>query len=182
LDEITAADHGSPVDQASSEGIREGPGMKTLQEISDRMEIEELFIKYAYAIDERNFDELDDVFLPEAVIDGSSVGSAKGDYQVMKPWLKQALAMFPGYQHIPVATKIEIKGDEAFTKTVCFNPIVSKDAGGWDTEVFFVGLWYVDHLIRTTKGWRISSRREERSWFFNFENKLKPLPPLPGES
>jgi hypothetical protein len=48
--------------------------MKTLQQMSDRMEIEELFIKYAYAIDERKLDELDEIFLPDAIIDNSGAG------------------------------------------------------------------------------------------------------------
>jgi hypothetical protein len=118
--------------------------MKTLQEISDRIEIEELFVKYAYAIDERNYDELDDVFTPDAVFDGTPLGGPKGSIQVMKPWLKEALAKYPGFQHVATSTKIEIKGDEAFTKTVCFNPMVTKDNGGVDTELFFlVLLFYV---------------------------------------
>jgi hypothetical protein len=152
--------------------------MKTLQEISDRMEIEELFIKYAYAIDERKYDELDDVFLPDAIFDGAPLGGPTGSYKVMKPWLEKALASYPGFQHVPVSTKIEIKGDEAFTKTVCFNPMITKDNGGVDTELFFVGLWYTDHLVRTPKGWRIKMRREDRSWFFNAQDKVKAQPPF----
>ena len=152
--------------------------MKSLQEISDRMEIEELFIKYAYAIDERNYDELDDVFLPDAIFDGEDIGGPRGHWRDMKPWLIKALGSYPGFQHIPVSTKIEIKGGEAFTRTVCFNPMITKDNGGLDQELFFVGLWYRDHLVRTPAGWRIKERREERSWFFNAQNNVLPQPPF----
>ena len=41
----------------------------TLQEISDRFEIQELFVDYTQAIDRRNWDALDDVFTPDAHID-----------------------------------------------------------------------------------------------------------------
>src|SRR5215510_13187939 len=98
---------------------------KTLQEISDRIEIEELFIKYAYGIDERQIDELDDVFLPDAVVDASDLGGPRGLWPEMKVWIAKSLAAFAGHQHIPISTKIEIRGDEAFTRTVCLNPLVT---------------------------------------------------------
>ena len=37
----------------------------SLEEISDRMEIQDLMVRYSYAIDSRNWDALDDVFTPE---------------------------------------------------------------------------------------------------------------------
>ena len=41
----------------------------TLDELSDRQEIQELMVEYCYAIDTRNWEALDDVFTPDAVID-----------------------------------------------------------------------------------------------------------------
>ena len=52
--------------------------MYTQQEISDRLEIQDLLNRYSYAIDERNFDDLDNVFTPDATIDYSQVGGDKG--------------------------------------------------------------------------------------------------------
>jgi hypothetical protein len=151
--------------------------VKTLQQISDRIEIEELFIKYAYAIDERNYDELDDVFLPDAVFDNTAVGGPRSDWPTMKKWLAIALANYAGCQHVTTSTRIDIKGDEAFTKTACFNPMVVKDNGGIDQQVFFVGVWYLDHLVRTPQGWRIKERKEQRSWFFNARETMPAVPP-----
>ena len=31
----------------------------------------------------------------------------------------------------------------------------------------FCGLWYVDTLVRTSDGWRIKNRVEEKSYFHN---------------
>ena len=38
---------------------------------------------------------------------------------------------------------------------------------GAEKQVFMLGLWYVDTYRRTSDGWRISSRKEEKSWVFN---------------
>ena len=49
----------------------------TLQEISDRLEIQELFVDYTQAIDCRNWDGVDDVFTADAHIDFQEI--AEGD-------------------------------------------------------------------------------------------------------
>ena len=52
-----------------------------------------------------------------------------------------------------------------------------RDRGGADMDVAFCGLWYRDHLVRTTAGWRIKARVEERSWIFNALEANMPVPP-----
>jgi hypothetical protein len=43
--------------------------MLSLEEISDRLEIEQLLVDYSTAIDQRRFHDLDRVFTPNAYID-----------------------------------------------------------------------------------------------------------------
>jgi 3-phenylpropionate/cinnamic acid dioxygenase small subunit len=43
--------------------------MMSVQEISDRLEIEQLLVRYCHAIDERDWDAYRAVFTNEAVID-----------------------------------------------------------------------------------------------------------------
>jgi SnoaL-like domain len=43
--------------------------MLSLEEISDRLEIQQLLVDYSSAIDQRRFDDLDRVFTPDAYID-----------------------------------------------------------------------------------------------------------------
>jgi hypothetical protein len=43
--------------------------MLSLEEISDRLELQQLLIGYSEAIDRRRFDELDAIFTPDAYID-----------------------------------------------------------------------------------------------------------------
>ena len=73
---------------------------------------------------------------------------------------------FQGYQHMISNSVVEIDGDSATARTMCHNPMVLEKKDG-KSHVFFCGLWYVDKLIRTSVGWRIKERREERSFFHN---------------
>jgi len=72
--------------------------MMSLQEISDRLEIQDLFARYSFAIDERDWDALDALFTYNAVIDYSGSGGIRGSVAEIKRWLPVALARFPRYQ------------------------------------------------------------------------------------
>jgi hypothetical protein len=43
--------------------------MLSLAEISDRLEIQQLLVDYSAAVDNRRFEDLDNVFTPDAYID-----------------------------------------------------------------------------------------------------------------
>ena len=63
-------------------------------------------------------------------------------------------------------TKLDLEGDRASSRTILFNPMSHRDAEGRE-QVFFIGLWYRDKLVRTPDGWRIAERYEELSWTHN---------------
>lgn len=149
--------------------------MLSLQEISDRLEIQDLLANYCHAIDSRDWDALDDVFTPDAVIDYAETGGAKGTYPEIKAWLPRALDRFPAYQHMIATTKLDLSGDEATSRTILFNPMVHRDDAGAQ-QVFFIGLWYRDRLRRTAGGWRIAERYEEMAYAHN----TPPMSAAPG--
>ena len=60
--------------------------MMDLQEISDRLEIQDLFARYSFAIDERDWDALDTIFTPDAQIDYTETGGAKGSWAQIQAW------------------------------------------------------------------------------------------------
>ena len=146
--------------------------MLSMQEMSDRMEIQDLMVRYAYAIDDRDFDKLDSVFTDDAIIDYSEAGGAKGSLEDIKKYLPDAMKAFPGFQHLSACTEIKLDGDTAETRTILFNPMVHGE--GKDQSVFFIGLWYEDKLRRTEDGWRIASRRERMSWVHNAPEGMMP--------
>jgi ketosteroid isomerase-like protein len=136
----------------------------TLEEIADRMEIEQLLVRYCHAIDSRDWDAYRSVYTPDAVID--DVGAAPGNsVEDMVAFLSRALDGVIQIQHAISTSLVEIDGDTASARTVCHCPVVL-DRGTGETEMFFQGLWYVDELVRTPAGWRIA-KRAERDYFHN---------------
>jgi len=149
-----------------------------LQEMSDRLEIQDLFARYSFAIDERDWDALDQVFTPDARIDYSETGGAKGGFAEIKAWLPLALERFPVFQHMVATTRLDLDGDTATSRTILFNPMVHRDVAGAE-QVFFIGLWYRDRLVRTANGWRIAERYEEMAYSHNVP-PMAPAPELAG--
>lgn len=140
--------------------------MLSPQEMSDRFEIQDLVYHYSHCIDQRNFDALVDVFSEDAHIDYSVFGGAVGNPTDIIAFLKQALAAFKTYQHLNANVQIQLDGDTATGRVMCFNPQDLK-LGKGQSQLFMLGLWYRDKYIRTPKGWRIQERVEEKSWAFN---------------
>lgn len=140
--------------------------MLSHQEISDRFEIQDLNYRYADIIDQRRFDELEEVFSEDAHIDYSAVGGAVGDKKSTIDFLKKALPAFKCFQHLNANLQITVKGDTAKGRVMCFNPqelMLGKDK----SHFFMLGLWYNDEYVRTPQGWRIRKRTEVMSWHFN---------------
>ena len=133
--------------------------MLSLEEISDRLEIQQLLVEYSTAIDQRRFDDLDRVFTPDAYIDYRAMGGIDGHFLEVKAWLAQVLPNFPAYAHMLGNFDVRIDGATASSRTICFNPMV---LGGDQNQILYCGLWYEDEFIRTPEGWRMSSRVETK--------------------
>lgn len=132
--------------------------MLSLAEISDRLEIQQLLVDYATAIDRRRFDDLDRIFTPDAYIDYRAMGGIDGPYPQVKAWLSEVLPHFPAYYHLLGNFDIRLDGDGASGRTMCFNPMQL----GADGRILFCALWYDDEFVRTDSGWRMTRRVESK--------------------
>ncbi|MEQ8803473.1 nuclear transport factor 2 family protein [Haliea sp.] len=142
--------------------------MLSQQELSDRLELQDLVFFYSHLIDTKSFDTLREVFTEDAHIDYSAFGGSVGNLEETIAYLKQAVAdeIFPNSQHLNANLQFTVNGDSATGRVMCFNPMEMKLPDG-GLQVFLIGLWYVDEYRRTPAGWRISRRVEEKSWVFN---------------
>ncbi|WP_207917165.1 nuclear transport factor 2 family protein [Rhizobium sullae] len=55
----------------------------SLQEISDRLEIEELLVRYCYAVDDRDWKAYRNVFTLDAVLDDTATGGSRAVWKSM---------------------------------------------------------------------------------------------------
>lgn len=155
----------------------------TLQQLSDRLEIDDLIERYTQAIDQKDWDLLDTVFTPDAVLDYStSGGPPAGPYPEIKAWLQRALAIFPMTQHMIGKTNVRLDGDTAQCRSIFFNPMgMPTDAGGRFTpdvagragiHTFIVGGFYNDTCVRTPAGWRIAERVHSAQFAYRADAQL----------
>ena len=135
----------------------------SLQEISDRIEINDLLIRYTKAIDQKDWKLLDSVFTPDAEVDYVSSGGIKGSYPEARAWLAKALSIFPVTVHFVTNSEVTLSGDRASARTAVYNPMFFKNPDG-SMHHFAVGAYYVDELLRTPAGWRITKRREDQAF------------------
>src|ERR1700722_2500798 len=147
--------------------------MMTLQEISDRLEIQDLFGKYAHAVDTCDWDLYRSLYTEDAIIDYSTFGAPVGTVVEIAAYLAGHMANFKSAQHAVMNIMLTIDGDTATGHTICFNPTVREVDG--EERVTIAGLWYDDTFVRTAAGWRIKSRSQDRSYLLTQES-LAPKP------
>ncbi len=144
-----------------------------LQEISDRLEIEGVLVRYTRAIDTGDWDLLDAVFTPDAEIDYTESGGIADTYPAVKAWLAQVLpAFFPTRMHSLAQVAIHLGADgagppdRAVATAYFHNPMPLPGEPGPDGAervVEFGGLYH-HTLVRTPEGWRSRRLHEEIVW------------------
>ena len=134
----------------------------TLQEISDRIEIDDLLTRYATAVDERDWDLYTTCFTENAFIDYEAAGGVKGNLEEVRAWLEKTMVMFPMSQHAVLNRSVQLDGDKATARSIFYNPMSLPD--GDSQKVWVEGGYYNDRLARTPDGWRICERIEDSSY------------------
>ena len=137
----------------------------TLEQLSDRMEIADLLNRYCACIDGKDWPGLNEVFTPDAVIDYTQTGGARGTLPEIRAYLAEALDGVPSYQHMISNVDVRLDpndGDRATARCICHNPF-RLDVGGRE-RVMTNGFWYIDEFVRTADGWRIRQRVQQRCY------------------
>ena len=145
--------------------------MLSLEEISDRLEIQQLLIDYSTAIDRREFDDLDAVFTPDAYIDYRVTGGIDGQYPQVKAWLDEVLPNFPAYSHmLGNCRHPHLAGDTATVTHDLLQPDGDGRRGG--ARSILSGIWYDDEFIRTAR--RLADDHTRREQVLR-QDDLRPL-------
>jgi len=138
----------------------------TNEQISDRLEIQDVLTRYCYAVDDRDWDAYRSLFTAGALIDDRVTGGLKSGVEEHIHYLRRALSGILLSQHATSTVLIEVHGDRATLRAHCSCPMVV-DLVEEKTQVFFQGLWYRNSLVRTSEGWKISHLVEEGYWTYN---------------
>jgi 3-phenylpropionate/cinnamic acid dioxygenase small subunit len=133
-----------------------------LNQLNDRVEIEELLVRYSRAIDSRDFDALEALFTSDATFDGGGLGCPTGASEI-RAMIEGTLTGLDATQHLVGKSIIELDGDSAEVRTYLISQHIRESAPG-PVKHYFLGGEYADRVVRTPEGWRIAYRRLDRLW------------------
>jgi 3-phenylpropionate/cinnamic acid dioxygenase small subunit len=130
------------------------------QLLADRQAVADLCVRYARALDARDWAALADCFVPEAIYDypgGQMVGAA-----AIVERCRTALSPLDGSQHLIGSILTEVDGDAGTASSYFHAQHVRQGVEGGDT--FVIAGSYDDEVVRTGEGWRIARRTQRYSW------------------
>ncbi len=136
----------------------------TLQQINDRIEIDELLARYSRALDYRQFDDLEDVFTADATFDAGGLGCPTGPASI-RAMIEGTIGHLDATQHLVGKSIVEFApdGDSAEVRTYLISQHI-RESAPTDVKHYFLGGEYYDKVVRTPEGWRIAYRRLDRLW------------------
>jgi len=134
------------------------------QQISDRIEIDELLARYARALDYKNFGELDLIFTADATFDAGGLGAPTGPAAI-RSMIEGTIGHLDATQHLVGKSIMEFAddGESAEVRTYLISQHIRESAPG-PVKHYFLGGEYFDRVVRTPDGWRIAYRRLDRMW------------------
>ncbi len=136
-----------------------------LQQISDRIEIQDVITRYTRAIDEGQWDQLDTVFTADARIDYTASGGIAGSFPEAKKWLSETLPVFfSATLHTIGQVSVEYDGPDTAQVVAYFDNPMYLRSDDDEPKVVEVGGKYHHTMTRTPDGWRSRELREEMVW------------------
>ncbi|CAB4977671.1 unannotated protein [freshwater metagenome] len=133
-----------------------------LQTISDRMEIDDLLVRYSRAIDTKNFAELENLFIPDGEYDAGSLGHPT-NAKAIRAMIESAIGGLDATMHLVAKSLIDLDGDTAEVRTYLVSQHIRESTPG-PVKHYFIGAEYADRVVRTAEGWKFAYRRLDRMW------------------
>ena len=126
-------------------------------DVGDRFAISDVLIRYATALDGRDWELLASCFTDDATLDYDTSGTYGRDAFVEH--CRAGLARMKATQHCVTNHVISTDGDRAHSTSYVIAQHVREN-----DVTFTLGGAYSDDLVRAGTGWRIASRRFVTSW------------------
>lgn len=136
--------------------------MANRDSIVDRIAIVTGLRRYAYAIDDRDFDTVRSLFTRDAVLDYTSTGGPAGPRDEVVDWIAEGLAQVGPSQHLVTNELVDLDGAEATSRCYLLNPLLSPDDP--PSNVLLLGGEYRDTWHRGPRGWHIVERVHLVHW------------------
>lgn len=121
---------------------------------ADRVAIQDLMARYAYAVDAKRWDSLAEVFATGAEVDFVANGGIKDTWPAIGDWLATAMSGFTACQHYLSNFATDVDGDHASSRFYVFTQMITVQDGS--DQIVSDGGYYHAGFVRTPAGWRVS--------------------------
>jgi ketosteroid isomerase-like protein len=128
----------------------------------ERTAINDLLDDYAYAVDSHDWDLLQTLFTPDALLDYTAAGGPRGGRDDVLRWISESLPLVTLSQHLLTNRRIRVAGDVATVRSELLNPLLF--AGDEGTQMLLLGGRYDDRVQRTPDGWKFTERVHTTTW------------------
>ena len=128
-----------------------------MEELADRLAVQDVMIKYATSCDRRDMEEYGSCFAEDALI----TGFGASDFHGRKAWVEyvdKALTRFTGTQHMLGNQRVTLNGDTAKLQTSVQATHFLADRPGTTLTLFAT---YYDDLVKRDGAWEITNHRLE---------------------
>jgi 3-phenylpropionate/cinnamic acid dioxygenase small subunit len=132
-----------------------------IEELLDHQAVVDVCVRYAAALDRRDWDLFRTCFTPDAGGDYAGIGVLEG-YEDFERVCRGALEPLAASQHLLGNFEVTVAADEAGATCYFQAQHVKPWTAGGDN--YIVAGTYTDRHVRTLHGWRIAHRRLEVTW------------------
>jgi hypothetical protein len=136
-----------------TEGRQDVDTQIELQVGADRVAIQDLMARYAYAVDAKRWDLLEEVFEVGGEVDFVANGGIKDTYPAIGEWLKTAMSGFTACQHYLSNFATDVTGDCASSRFYVLTQMITTEGGA--DQIISDGGYYRADFVRTPQGWRV---------------------------
>ena len=131
-----------------------------LRELQDKAEIAEVCVRYAYALDRKDWASVAACFVEPATF--SHPGGTVEGAEAIVARAEAALGHLDASQHLIGSITVEVVGDTATSLCYFHGQHVREGTPGGD--LYTIAGSYADRLVRTPEGWRIAERVQTYHW------------------
>lgn len=127
------------------------------EEAASVIEIQQKIYYYGWCIDHRDFEALDQLFLPDAIVHYDVVDGTRAPWKEMRGWLPEGLEIFRITQHNMSNPMVELEGDHARSRT--YGQLIHmQDKKDGDVSIMRHHSIYHDEWQRSEGEWKIAAR------------------------
>jgi hypothetical protein len=145
---------------------------RRIRAIEDRLEIEDVIVRYAIAVDTQDDEMLESCFTDDAEASFAGVPAGPGGAAIVAFLASLRGVRVIGSTHRFANIVVNLDGDEADVQSSA----VVYGVRGEPLQLRLRGISYRDRFVRTAAGWRIARRVHSAAWEGGAENL--PLTPI----